>query len=99
MARREGTMSSETTRRVHVTGRVDERPNRATPRRVSRKARSAALTRPTVTFLVWAEVARRAHEIAQALGGEACALYRLRIVWKPLVPLRYLLNAISTCRY
>jgi glycosyltransferase involved in cell wall biosynthesis len=99
MARREGTTSSETTPRAHVTRRVDERPNRAARRRASRKARSAALSRPTVTFLAWAEDAGRAHEIAQALGGEACALYRLRIVWKPLVPLRYLLNAISTCRY
>ena len=26
-------------------------------------------------------------------------MYKLRIVWKPLVPLRYLLNAISTCIY
>jgi glycosyltransferase involved in cell wall biosynthesis len=60
---------------------------------------SGAVTRPRVAFIAWAEDAGRAHEIAGALGGEACALYRLRIVKKPLVPLRYLLNAIGTCRY
>jgi glycosyltransferase involved in cell wall biosynthesis len=58
-----------------------------------------ALTRPKVSFIAWAEDSGRAYEIAQALGGEACAFYRLRIVWKPLVPLRYLLNAIGTCGY
>lgn len=56
-------------------------------------------TAPRVTFLAWAEDAGRAHEVARALGGEACTVYRLRIVWKPLVPLRYLLNTISTGRY
>jgi hypothetical protein len=85
--------------RAHVTQHVDGRPDRAARRHASRRARSTALTRPTVTFLAWAEDAGRAHEVAQALGGEACVLYRLRIVWKPLVPLRYLLNTISTCGY
>ena len=60
---------------------------------------TAAFTRPRVSFVAWAEDTGRAHEVARALGGEACTLYRLRIVWKPLVPLRYLLNAISTCGY
>jgi glycosyltransferase involved in cell wall biosynthesis len=59
----------------------------------------AAVTRPRVAFIAWAEDAGRAHEIARALGGEARALYRLRIVRKPLVPLRYLLNTIGTCSY
>ena len=59
----------------------------------------APLTRPKVSFIAWAEDSGRAHEIAQALGGEARAFYRLRIVWKPLVPLRYLLNTIGTCGY
>jgi glycosyltransferase involved in cell wall biosynthesis len=59
----------------------------------------AARRRPKVTFIAWAEDSGRAQEVARALGGEACALYRLRIVWKPLVPLRYLLNAGSTCGY
>lgn len=63
------------------------------------RERSAAVTRPAVSFIAWAEDSGRAHEIARALGGEACALYGLRIVWKPLVPLRYLLNAIGMCGY
>lgn len=63
------------------------------------KVQPAALMRPKVSFIAWAEDAGRAHEIARALGGEACTFYVLRIVWKPLVPLRYLLNAISTCAY
>ena len=57
------------------------------------------LARPNVSFIAWAEDSGRAHEIAEALGGEARAFYQLRIVWKPLVPLRYVLNAISTCHY
>jgi glycosyltransferase involved in cell wall biosynthesis len=90
---------------VHVTQRVDERADGATPERVSRddgrrdKEQPAALTRPSVSFIAWAEDSGRAHEIARALGGEARAFYRLRIVRKPLVPLRYLLNATSTCGY
>jgi hypothetical protein len=63
------------------------------------KEQSAALTRPKVSFIAWAEDSGRAHEVARALGGEACTFYVLRIVWKPLVPLRYLLSAISTCIY
>jgi len=104
--------SSETTPRAHVTqragGRGDGDGDGAGPRWISRhdgrrdkrdKTRSAALTRPKVSFIAWAEDSGRAHEIAQALGGEACTFYVLRIVWKPLVPLRYLLNAICTCIY
>jgi glycosyltransferase involved in cell wall biosynthesis len=64
-----------------------------------RKERSAALMRPRVAFIAWAEDSGRAHEVAQALGGEARTFYQLRIVWKPLVPLRYLLNTIGTCGY
>jgi glycosyltransferase involved in cell wall biosynthesis len=99
------TTSSETAPRAHVTQRVHGRPDAATPKRVSRdderrdKEQSAALTRPTVSFIAWAEDSGRAREIAQALGGEAFISYRLRIVRKPLVPLRYLLNAIGTCSY
>jgi glycosyltransferase involved in cell wall biosynthesis len=63
------------------------------------KEQSATLTRPKVAFIAWAEDSGRAREIAQALGGEACTSYHLRIVWKPLVPLRYLLNTIGTCSY
>jgi glycosyltransferase involved in cell wall biosynthesis len=63
------------------------------------RERSATFRRPWVSFIAWAEDSGRAHEVARALGGEACTLYRLRIVWKPLVPLRYLLNAINTCGY
>jgi glycosyltransferase involved in cell wall biosynthesis len=63
------------------------------------RERSATLRRPRVSFIAWAEDSGRAREVAAALGGEACTLYRLRIVWKPLVPLRYLLNAINTCTY
>ena len=63
------------------------------------KEQVATLGRPKVSFIAWAEDSGRASEIAQALGGEARAFYRLRIVWKPLVPLRYLLNAIGTCGY
>ena len=97
--------SRETTPRAHVTQHVDVHPNAATPRRVScgevrgEKEQSAALGRPRVSFIAWTESSARAHEVARALGGEACALYKLRIVWKPLVPLRYLLNAVSTCIY
>jgi hypothetical protein len=85
--------------------RVDGHPNDATPGRVSGndarrdKERSAAPRRPKVAFIAWAEDSGRAHEIARALGGEACTLYQLRIVWKTLVPLRYLLNAFDTCVY
>jgi glycosyltransferase involved in cell wall biosynthesis len=60
---------------------------------------SAALTRSKVSFIAWAEDCGRAHEVARALGGEARTFYQLRIVWKPLVPVRYLMNAINTCRY
>jgi hypothetical protein len=63
------------------------------------KDQSAALRRPKVAFIAWAEDSGRAHEIARALGGEAYALYQLRIVWKTLVPLRYLLNAFNTGIY
>ena len=83
-------MSSDATPRVRVTQRGDERRD---------TKQSAALTRPTVSFIAWAEDSGRAHEVARALGGEACTLYQLRIVWKPLVPLRYLLNALGTCSY
>lgn len=77
----------------------------AVPGRVSRDGeprdteQSAALARPKVAFIAWAEDSGRAHEVARALGGEARAFYQLRIVWKPLVPLRYLMNAINTCGY
>jgi glycosyltransferase involved in cell wall biosynthesis len=97
--------SSKTTPRAHVTQRVDGRQNGAAPRRVSRdderrdKERSTAVTRPKVSFIAWAEDSGRAHEVARALGGEARTFYRLRIVRKPLVPLRYLLNTISTSSY
>ena len=63
------------------------------------REQSAALMRPKVSFIAWAEDSGRAHEVARALGGEACISYWLRIVWKPLVPLRYLMNAIGTCSY
>ena len=94
--------SSETTPRAHVTQHGDGHPDGATPRRVSRddeRRDHEQTARPKVSFIAWAEDSGRAREIAQALGGEACAFYKLRIVWRPLVPLRYLLNAISTCRY
>jgi glycosyltransferase involved in cell wall biosynthesis len=84
-------MSSETTPRAHVTQRIDGRPDGAT--------QPAPTRRPKVSFIAWAEDSGRACEIAQALGGEARTFYQLRIVWKPLVPLRYLLNAICTCGY
>jgi len=77
--------TSEMTPGANVTQHVDGRQGEA--------------TRPRISFIAWAEDSGRAHEVARALGGEACTVYRLRIVWKPLVPLRYLLNAISTCRY
>jgi glycosyltransferase involved in cell wall biosynthesis len=63
------------------------------------RRQSAAHRRPKVSFIAWAEDSGRAREVAWALGGEARVFYRLRIVWKPLVPLRYLLNGISTCGY
>ena len=80
------TTSSETTTHAHVTQRVGGRPGGATGR-------------PKVSFIAWADDSGRAREIAQALGGEGRAFYKLRIVWKPLIPLRYLLNAIGTCGY
>ena len=82
---------SETTPRAQVSQRVEGRPDEA--------ALAVPALRPKVAFIAWAEDAGRAHEIAQALGGEARTFYQLRIVWKPLVPLRYLLNAIGTCGY
>ncbi|MGH3251284.1 MAG: hypothetical protein ACRDOI_34465 [Trebonia sp.] len=97
--------SSEITPRAHVTQRVGARLSRATSGRASLgyewldREQVAALSRPKVAFIAWAEDSGRAREIAQALGGESRTFYRLRIVWKPLVPLRYLLNAIGTCGY
>ena len=97
--------SSEKTTRAHITQRVEVRQNGTTPKRESRDGepqegeQAVTLTRPKVSFIAWTEDSARAHEIAQALGGEACTFYKLRIVWKPLVPLRYLLNAIDTCSY
>jgi glycosyltransferase involved in cell wall biosynthesis len=97
--------SSDATPRRHVTQRVEERSDGARPERVNRDdggrdtEQSATLTPPSVSFIAWAEDSGRAHEVARALGGEARTFYRLRIVRKPLVPLRYLLNAISTCSY
>src|ERR1700730_14432957 len=84
-------MPTETAPCAHVTQRVDGRPDAATP--------PAPMRRPKVSFIAWAEDSGRAREIAKALGGEARTFYQLRIVWKPLVPLRYLLNAIGTCGY
>ena len=79
------------TPRTQDSQRVNGRPDEAAPAGPAR--------RPKVAFIAWAEDSGRAHEIAQALGGEARTFYQLRIVWKPLVPLRYLLNAIGTCGY
>ena len=99
------TTSSDTTPRAHVTQRVDGRPNGATPVHTGcdderqDEGQSAALARPKVSFIAWAEDSGRAHEVARALEGEARAFYQLRIIWKPLVPLRYLMNAASTCSY
>lgn len=99
------TTSSDATPRMQVTQRVDERPDDTRPGYVSRDDNRretkgpTVLMRPRVSFIAWAEDAGRAHEVARALGGEARTFYRLRIVRKPLVPLRYLLNAISTCSY
>ena len=96
--------SSEVTPRAHASQR-EGAPSETVPERAShgseRRAREqvAARRRPEVAFIAWAEDSGRAREIAEALGGEACIFYRLRIVWKPLVPLRYLLNAIGTCGY
>ena len=63
------------------------------------KEQSAALTRPKVSFIAWSDDSGRAREVARALEGEARTFYELRIVRKPLVPLRYLLSAINTCIY
>jgi glycosyltransferase involved in cell wall biosynthesis len=99
------TTSSEITPHAHVTQRVGAHLSGAISGRVSNgyerleREQAAALSRPKVSFIAWAEDSGRALEIAQALGGEARTFYGLRIVWKPLVPLRYLLNAIGTCGY
>lgn len=70
--------SSGTAPRAHVTQRVGGRPaNGATPGRVSRederrdKEQSAALVRPKVSFIAWAEDPARAQEVARAWGGRA----------------------------
>ncbi len=55
--------------------------------------------RPIVSFIAWAEDSGRANEIAESLGGEAKTFFDLQIVWKPLVPLRYVLSAIRTWAY
>jgi glycosyltransferase involved in cell wall biosynthesis len=96
--------SSEVTPRPHATQRVGAPggtvPGRANhgPERRDRE-QVPARGRPKVAFIAWAEDSGRAREIAEALRGEACIFYWLRIVWKPLVPLRYILNAIGTCGY
>jgi glycosyltransferase involved in cell wall biosynthesis len=63
------------------------------------KEQSATTGRPVVSFIAWTDASGRAHDVARALGGEARTFYSLRIVRKPLVPLRYLLNTIGTCHY
>jgi glycosyltransferase involved in cell wall biosynthesis len=69
------------------------------PKPLPRDPEKRRVIQPKVSFIAWAEDSGRAREIAQALGGEASISYHLGIVWKPLVPLRYLLSAISTCGY
>jgi glycosyltransferase involved in cell wall biosynthesis len=88
---------SETTPHAQVTQRVDGRPDEAAP--AVAVAPAAPTRRPKVAFIAWTEDRGRAREIAEALEGEARTFYWLRIVWKPLVPLRYFLNAIGTCGY
>lgn len=53
----------------------------------------------TLAYLAWGPVVGRSREIAHALGGEARCFYPLRIMRRPLVPLRYVLSAIQTIGY
>jgi hypothetical protein len=58
----------------------------------------AAHDRP-LAFTAWTSIDGRSAEIADALGGEARGFYALRIVRKPLVPLRYAWSALGTISY
>jgi len=62
-------------------------------------AETPAHAAPVVSFISWSEDDGRALEVAAALGGEARIFYDLRIVRRPLVPIRYLLSATRTIAY
>lgn len=49
--------------------------------------------------MAWVPGDSRPRSLATALGGEARTFFDLGIVWKPLVPLRYVASAVRTCVY
>jgi glycosyltransferase involved in cell wall biosynthesis len=55
--------------------------------------------RARVAFLAWGSTPGRSTEIAEALEGESRCYYDLRIVARPLVPVRYLISALRTVGY
>jgi glycosyltransferase involved in cell wall biosynthesis len=55
--------------------------------------------RPTISFIAWAHGDSRPRTIAAELGGEARVFHDMGIVAKPLVPLRYAVNAARTLAY
>jgi hypothetical protein len=82
-------------RAVEPVARADPGSKPSAPRDGS----AAPTRRPFVSFISWSEDDGRALEIAAALGGEARIFYDLRIVWRPLVPLRYAVSGIRMVFY
>lgn len=55
--------------------------------------------RPRVAFLAWTPAPGRARDIAHALGGEPRTFFALNIVRRPVIPARYLIDAVRTAAY
>lgn len=56
-------------------------------------------SRPAVACIAWVPSDTRPRALAAALGGESRTFFDLRIVRRPLVPLRYLISAVRTLWY
>lgn len=66
---------------------------------MARYEKSTRRRRLPVAFIAWSPTPGRAHEIANALGGEARCWYDLGIVDKRLVPVRYFVSAWRTIAF
>jgi len=67
-----------------------------------REAHPPAGERPRdrgVAAIAWAPSESRPRALVSALGGEARAFFDFRLVWRPLVPLRYAISAGRTLAY
>jgi hypothetical protein len=63
------------------------------------RARGGPASRPEVACIAWVPSDTRPGALAAELGGEARTFFDLRIVHRPLVPLRYLVSAVRTAWY